>query len=239
MNKIEKLKLINFLMPYLDSTKEENKAFSIYILQTIKSDASDEYFDNILETLGAALREDTTRKLDQMIESFVVVYAFLIDKLKNAKKSFLGEFELVDESILTIIKLDKCLMSDSLLLYNKLMCDKIVSAIDRRVNKIRRINFSGSINLDDEDLAQFVESFIKLFYARILVIDTLINNEHFTDFNLVISKGELKVIDELIEVITALIAERNIEIKGILEGFNVSDGFNNKIFYLNGGKHEQ
>ena len=116
------------------------------------------------------------------------------------------------------------------------MCEEIVKTINKRVNKIRRVNFSGSISLDNEILLQFVESFIKLFYTRILIIDALINNGDFTDFDLIISKKELKIIDDLIQNIIGMIAKRNIRLENIIKGFNLSDSFNDKKFYLKGGK---
>lgn len=236
MNKAKKLKLINFLVTYLDSNKKESKDFLGYLSQSINLDESDEYFDSVLETLGNILRENTISRLSQAINNFISLYAVLIDKLKSAKESFPVEFQLVDEKTLMTIKLDKSLISDRLLLQDEHMCEEIVKTINKRVNKIRRVNFSGSISLDNEVLLQFVESFIKLFYTRILIIDALINNVDFTDFDLIISKKELKIIDDLIKTITGMIAKRNIRLENIIKGFNLSDSFNDKKFYLKGGK---
>ena len=236
MNKAKKLKLINFLVTCLDSNKKESKDFLGYLSQSINLDESDEYFDSVLETLGNILRENTISRLSQAINNFISLYAVLIDKLKSAKASFPVEFQLVDEKTLMTIKLDKSLISDRLLLQDEHMCEEIVKTINKRVNKIRRVNFSGSISLDNEVLLQFVESFIKLFYTRILIIDALINNGDFTDFDLIISKKELKIIDDLIQNIIGMIAKRNIRLENIIKGFNLSDSFNDKKFYLKGGK---
>ena len=236
MNKVKKLKLINFLVTYLDSNKKESKDFLGYLSQSINLDESDEYFDSVLETLGNILRENTISRLSQAINNFISLYAVLIDKLKSAKESFPVEFQLVDEKTLMTIKLDNSLISDRLLLQDEHMCEEIVKTINKRVNKIRRVNFSGSISLDNEVLLQFVESFIKLFYTRILIIDALINNGDFTDFDLIISKKELKIIDDLIQNIIGMIAKRNIRLENIIKVFNLSDSFNDKKFYLKGGK---